>query len=241
MDFARQRPELSVSRARRDSSSGHVPAAWLERLAAQLSTQQSMPSELNLPDVILLNGASSSGKSTVARALQMALPQPYLNYSSDLLVDGGILPAVDRITPDTLTSWNVIRPKFFQAFHRSIPAFVSAGNRMIVEHVVEYDHWLRDLVELLSGCSVLYVGVTCPTSEIESRELRRGNRYLGEGRSHIEDGIHTWSGYDLTIDTHAQTCAENVARVLSALASFKPHESVFRRLQSAAQPASAAP
>jgi chloramphenicol 3-O-phosphotransferase len=67
---------------------------------------------------------------------------------------------------------------------------------------------------------VFYVGVTCPLGEIDSRELRRGNRYLGEGRSHIEDGIHTWSGCDLTVDTHAQTTAESVAAMLAALPSF---------------------
>jgi chloramphenicol 3-O phosphotransferase len=190
-----------------------------------------MSREFDLPDVILLNGASSSGKSTFARALQMALPQPYFNYSSDLLVDGGMLPAVDRTAPDTVTSWNVIRPKFFQAFHRSIPAFVSAGNRLIVEHVVEFDLWLRELVELLSGYCVLYVGFTCPIPEIEARELRRGNRYIGEGRSHIEGGIHAWSEYDLVIDTHARSTAENVAHVLALLPSFNKDESVFRRLR----------
>lgn len=195
-----------------------------------------MPSQVNLPDIILLNGASSSGKSTFAHALQMALPHPYFNYSADLLVDGGMLPNVNRTTPDTPTSWNVIRPKFFQAFHRSIPAFVSAGNRLVVEHVVEYEQWLHELTELLVECSVFYVGVTCPLPEIESREQRRGTRYLGEGRSHIEDGIHTWSGYDLTIDTHAQTTAENVASALAALPSFNVHESVFRRLRSSARP-----
>lgn len=199
-----------------------------------------MPFEPNLPDVILLNGASSSGKSTFARALQIALPRPYFNYSSDLFVDGGMLPAIDRTTPDTFVSWNVIRPKFFQGFHRSIPAFVSAGNRVIVEHVVEFGRWLDELVQLLSGYSVFYVGVTCPVSEIDARELRRGNRYIGEGRSHIEDGIHTWSGYDLMIDTHAQSIEQNVAKVLAALGSFNAHESVFSRLQQAGPPPGAA-
>jgi chloramphenicol 3-O phosphotransferase len=199
-----------------------------------------MPHEPNLPDVILLNGASSSGKSTFARALQKALPQPYFNYSADLLVDGGILPAVDRTTPDSAYSWNTIRPKFFQAFHRSIPAFVSAGNRLVVEHVVELEQWLGELVGLLSGYSVFYVGVICPIPEIEARELRRGNRYLGEGRSHIEGGIHTWSGYDLVIDTHAQSVADNVAHLLAALSSFNVNESVFQRLRCGAYPPSAA-
>nr|WP_315202988.1 hypothetical protein [uncultured Albidiferax sp.] len=192
-----------------------------------------MPSDFKLPDIILLNGASSSGKSTLARALQLALPEPYLNYSSDLLVDGGIQPNVDRSRSDTAWSWNLLRPKFFQGFHRSIPAFASAGNRIVVEHVVEYDDWLHELVELLGAFSVFYVGVTCPLPQIESRERSRGDRTIGEGRSHIEDGIHTWSSYDLVVDTHAQTTGEIVASILAALPSFDAHGSVFRRLLSA--------
>ena len=43
--------------------------------------------------IILLNGASSSGKSTLARAMQQALPEPFLHVSSDHLVDSGMLPA----------------------------------------------------------------------------------------------------------------------------------------------------
>ena len=196
-----------------------------------------MPNTPKLPDIILLNGASSSGKSTFVRALQLALPQPYLNYSSDLLVDGGLLPQVNRVEHGTPWSWNVIRPRFFDAFHHSIPAFVNAGNRLVVEHIVEHAHWLDALVALLAECSVLYVGITCPLDEMEARELRRGNRILGEGRSHLEDGIHTWSGYDLTLDTHAQTAAENIAKVLAAVASFNAQESVFRRLHARLKPA----
>ena len=186
--------------------------------------------EAKLPDVILLNGASSSGKSTLARALQMALPEPYLNYSSDLLVDGGMLPEVDRVTNDTPWSWNVLRPKFFHGFHRSIQGLVTSGNRLVVEHVVEHEAWLRELVELLGACSVFYVGVMCPLAEIESRERKRGDRYIGEGRSHMEYGVHTWSEYDLVVDTHAFATTEIVDSILTALQSFNERDSVFQRL-----------
>jgi chloramphenicol 3-O-phosphotransferase len=42
--------------------------------------------------VILLNGASSSGKSTLAKALQRALDEPFLHVSSDQFVVAGMLP-----------------------------------------------------------------------------------------------------------------------------------------------------
>ena len=43
--------------------------------------------------VILLNGASSSGKSTLAAALQAALDEPFLHVSSDRFVAAGMLPS----------------------------------------------------------------------------------------------------------------------------------------------------
>jgi chloramphenicol 3-O phosphotransferase len=59
------------------------------------------------PHIILLNGASSSGKTTLARELIKVLPLPYFYYSSDQLVEAGVLPNVDRSNSDTLWSWNV--------------------------------------------------------------------------------------------------------------------------------------
>ena len=42
--------------------------------------------------IILLNGASSSGKSTLAQALQTQLHAPFWHYSIDHLLSANILP-----------------------------------------------------------------------------------------------------------------------------------------------------
>jgi chloramphenicol 3-O phosphotransferase len=44
--------------------------------------------------IIFLNGASSSGKSTLAKAMQQALPEPFLHVSSDHVVASGMLPVL---------------------------------------------------------------------------------------------------------------------------------------------------
>ena len=41
-------------------------------------------------DVIVLNGGSSAGKSSIARALQLLLPVPWLTFDEDVL--GAALP-----------------------------------------------------------------------------------------------------------------------------------------------------
>jgi chloramphenicol 3-O phosphotransferase len=83
--------------------------------------------------IILLNGASSSGKSTLARELQNRLDAPFWHYSIDHLIAAKILPS-SRVKSAEF-SWHDMRPSFFEGFHRSIPAFAEAGNNLIVEHI----------------------------------------------------------------------------------------------------------
>lgn len=182
---------------------------------------------MKYPQIILLNGACSSGKTTLANELRKIAPLPYFYYSSDQLVDAAVLPDTNRKVNDTDWSWNIIRPKFFSGFHYSIAAFAKANNFMIVEHIVEYQEWLNDLVIILSPFKVFYIGVFCPIEEIERREVKRGNRQIGEGQSHLEDGIHTWSGYDMTVDTFNKSPEENAQIIFKTIERKQSDQTIF--------------
>ena len=158
-----------------------------------------MPAPREPGRIILLNGASSSGKSTLARALQEALPEPFLHVSSDHLV--GMLPR-RRDDGGPFDWWHQIRPRFFAGFHRCLPALAAAGNDLIVEHIIEFRSWRAELPGLLAGLDVFFVGVHCDLGEIDRRERERADRRIGEGRTHVViDRIHTFGPYDLDIDT----------------------------------------
>ena len=122
--------------------------------------------------VILLNGASSSGKTTLGRAVQSALGSPFFYFSSDQLVDADVLPSVDRKAKTGQWAWRTIRPRFFDGFHRCAAAIADAGNDMIVEHVIEFRSWYVDLVTLLRHHSVFFVGVHCEISVPRSQAER---------------------------------------------------------------------
>jgi chloramphenicol 3-O phosphotransferase len=169
--------------------------------------------------IIFLNGASSSGKTTLGRALQQALDEPYFYFSSDQLVEANVLPAVDRQAQDGEWAWRTIRPRFFDGFHRCIAALASGGNCLIVEHVLEFQPWFDDCVQLLAPFDVFFVGVQCPLEELERRERERGDRTIGEGRSHLLEGVHTWGEYDFEIDTSLYTPESNAQRIKAAFAS----------------------
>ena len=110
-----------------------------------------------------------------------------------------------------------MRPRFFAGFHRCLPALAEADNDLIVEHVIEFQTWRDELARLLAHLDVFLIGVHCNLDELDRREHARGDRRVGEGRSHIEsDRIHTFGPYDLEVDTTAGVSAPLVEYVITA-------------------------
>jgi chloramphenicol 3-O phosphotransferase len=148
--------------------------------------------------IILLNGASSSGKSTLAAALQNELDEPFWHYSIDHLLAAKVLPR-DRIDRGHFL-WKDMRPNFFAGFHATVPALAAAGNNLVVEHIVETEEWMSSLVKLLHGADVFFVGVHCPLEELERRERARGNRRIGEAKADFES-THRFCTYDMEVSS----------------------------------------
>ena len=162
--------------------------------------------------IIILNGPSSSGKSTLARMLQSKLDQPFWHVSIDHIRDAGVLP-LDRIKKGDF-EWQAMRAAFFEGFHRSLGAYAQAGNHLIVEHIVETDEWMRWLVEFLAPYDVFFVRLHCPVQELERREIGRGNRPLGDARRDF-DSIHHHALYDLELDS-TEPAARNAELLISS-------------------------
>lgn len=180
--------------------------------------------------IILLNGATSSGKSTLARALQAALDGPFWHLSIDHLLDAGVLPR-ERIERGDF-AWAELRPAFFDGFHRCLPVLAEAGNALIVEHIVETEAWRRKLLDLLAPFDVFYVGLHCPLEELERREAARGDRPLGQARIDFAS-VHAGSLYDLDVDATTPVAAQ-VQAVAAAWRARRPPGAFARmRMQQA--------
>jgi chloramphenicol 3-O phosphotransferase len=179
-------------------------------------------------DIILIDGASSSGKTTISRALQDALDRPFWHFSIDHLRDAGVLPA-ERLRSGDF-DWGTLRPSFFEGFHRCLPALADAGNNLIVEHIVETDEWMSRLVRLLSPFDVFFVGLHCPLDVLEGREAERGNRRAGEAREDFHR-IHEPALYDLELDS-TKPPESNVEKLITSWES-RVSPSAFDRMESA--------
>ena len=175
--------------------------------------------------IILINGASSAGKSTLACSLQQKLLEPFLHWSFDHLRESHALPMA-RIRIGEL-DWALMRPAIFDGFHRSLPAFAKAGNNLIVDHIIEQKQWMAELVRLLASFDVFFVGLHCPLPELERRERHMGDWRIGEARTDFHS-VHRFTEYDLDIDA-TQPTESNVARLITAWQS-RSRPTAFERM-----------
>ncbi|SKA91861.1 chloramphenicol 3-O phosphotransferase [Prosthecobacter debontii] len=163
--------------------------------------------------IILLNGTSSSGKTTLARAFQRTMAEPVLYVSNDHFI---------FMTPDPVLKDDARRPRvllpLLSAFHRSLPLIASCGLPMIIDHVIERRDWMDEIAEQLEGLNVYFVRVECPLEELERREHERGGRQIGLARMQL-DWVHRHGGYDAVLDTFHHTLDENVAKLKELIRS----------------------
>lgn len=160
--------------------------------------------------IIFIHGPSSSGKSTLGKALQQAIEAPFWRWSIDHLRDAKVLPS-DRIRAGEFL-WSEMRAPFFDGFHRSVAAFAEAGNDLILEHILDTPGWADELKARLAPFDVLFVGVHCDPAELRRREIARGDRPLGSAEKDFET-VHVGRVYDIEVDGRSSV-AENVRAVL---------------------------
>ena len=123
--------------------------------------------------------------------------------------------------------WSAMRPAVFDGFHRCLPALAEAGNNLIVDHIIENETWMSDLLKHLAELDVFFVGLHCPLDELERRELERGNRRAGEARTDYQQ-IHRFPEYDLEIDS-MKANQDNVSTLIDAWKS-RSFPTAFERM-----------
>lgn len=149
--------------------------------------------------IIMLNGASSAGKSTLCDALQKELNEPFLRFSLDFFMfNSNVLPK--RKDTQGPFSWSAMRPKLFDGYFNCLFGLVSAGNNLLVDYIIESSYQLEKLVSILNHVDVFLVGVHCPLIELERREMARGDRRVGDAKRDLET-VHTFIAYDFEVDS----------------------------------------
>jgi chloramphenicol 3-O phosphotransferase len=171
--------------------------------------------DLKQGKIIILNGTSSSGKTTLAQSLEKVLDEPYLYISIDNLLEP-VMNMLANIPPseEMGKAVGLIVPKAISFMNSTIAALALHGQNIIVDTVFTDKNFLLESIELLSSYPVTFVKVHCPLEELERRELERGDRHPGLAKSQMES-VHADKEYDLTVDTHKYNineCALQIKR-----------------------------
>jgi chloramphenicol 3-O phosphotransferase len=178
--------------------------------------------------IIFLNGTSSSGKTSIAKALQENLSEPYMHISLDnffhFLPESIFNPTTQKEN-DRLVS---LIPKVVSGFHKSITGLATTGNHLIVDHVLQEEDWLKECVEVLQELDVLFVGVKCPVEIVELREKARGDRDIGTARYQM-GRVHAHDLYDLVLDTSTLSIEACMNKIMEAMPKI-PRPSAFQQL-----------
>jgi chloramphenicol 3-O phosphotransferase len=176
------------------------------------------------PHVIVLNGTSSSGKTTLARALQGMLSASWLLLGIDDLIrampnegleDGSLLHIGETGRVDVGPGWLDLETSWYIG----LAAIAASGTGVIVDEVFLGGHQSQErLRTVFDGVEVLWVGVHCDLDVARAREATRPDRVPGMAEFQAAL-VHEGVDYDLTVDTsHAssESCAATiVARVSS--------------------------
>ncbi len=183
--------------------------------------------------VIFINGPSSAGKTTLSKALQEALDEPFLHLGIDSMI---------AMMPEKYNDWlgESVTKGFYQVkttdshgnpvspvrmadygLHMSnmlmelVVHLVKLGNNVIVDEVCmeeeRFDIWKKRL----KNFKVLYVGMKLPIDVLEDRESQRPNRLQGSVRG---TQICPQIQYDLEISN--SNIGEMVSKIIDGLSQI---------------------
>ncbi|NGN99919.1 chloramphenicol phosphotransferase [Grimontia sp. S25] len=157
------------------------------------------------PQIIILNGTGSAGKTSIAKELIERLPRQYLNFSIDSVLYAlppSDLKAMMEGKPIFREGYNY--PTLVEGYHQAAKGLAKAGCYLILDNAWTIDEEKRNLLTALEGFNICMVGVKCHLLIAAKREKERGDRAIGLAESeynHVHQHLH----YDIELDTTNQS------------------------------------
>lgn len=192
------------------------------------------------PIVIILNGPSTSGKSSIQKEFQyFMMPNLWIKLGIDNLFDN----PMPNITLENIEFWQKENPirwvsttkdkeknsiitlhtgsqgeQVAYGMNKAIVAYAQASCNCIIDYIAYKKEWIDDLQQQLKNANIktYWIKVTTPLSVLEQREVMRGTSPKGHARSHY-DSIYFDLKYDLEIDTsklNPQECAQKIYELI---------------------------
>ncbi|CAM5209016.1 Chloramphenicol 3-O phosphotransferase OS=Ureibacillus acetophenoni OX=614649 GN=SAMN05877842_11527 PE=4 SV=1 [Ureibacillus acetophenoni] len=160
--------------------------------------------------IIVLNGVSSSGKTSLANELTKLLPD-FFTFSID---DYDIV--IEKMEDRENNRLIPIETEYF--YYKNVAMFADRGVNLILDQIIHDTTTMHTFYETLKDYSVLFVGVHCSPEELIKREQLRGDRRIGLAISQLEF-VHKQEVYDIEVNTGIQSTAECAKEIVNRLSS----------------------
>lgn len=148
--------------------------------------------------IILLNGPSSSGKSSLSKALQTLIENKRGERYGIVSIDDFMKLRTD----ETIYEDDVY--EISGDMCAAVTGYASKGTGVIIDHVITSERIYDQLTEAVSDYGIYRVHVTCPLDVLLQREQARGNRCGGSAEASFTY-LFPKEGYDLEVDTNDLT------------------------------------
>ena len=159
--------------------------------------------------LLLLNGPSSAGKSSIAKELQQKLrlcgADPMIVSIDDYM----------KIAEDE-EIWEDDVFEIMPDMCRDITPALLQGKWVIVDHVITSARIYEALLDAAAGFDVVKILVSCSLETLLKREKERGHRFAGSAEASLKY-LYPKKGYDLRIDSGKTDAASSAERIIDFL------------------------
>lgn len=169
--------------------------------------------------IIFLNGASSAGKSTIAREIMRQSERPFLYYSINHLVELWLDEKFIALADDEPKTWlyqqfslrgedstriegqpdvNQLRWDMIDA----LLVLIKKGYDLIIDEVLWHESVFQHYVHALTYAKQVYlIRIECDLIECEAREKKRADRFIGLARASYAQVYRPHPRYDFAVDS----------------------------------------
>jgi chloramphenicol 3-O phosphotransferase len=195
--------------------------------------------------IIFLNGPSSSGKSTISRALQQKHHEPLLAIGIDTFISMMPIKYIGRgelakkgfefiTTSDdqgkiTRVEVGEYAKKVCNTGAEIVSLMAQNGHSLIVDETLFGDEPLQDYLKALKEEAVYFVGIFCPLETLLEHEKSRGNRSPGLAREQINRVHGPTRIYDIELNTSKKSSEICADKILSFIEQ-NPNPQAFKKL-----------
>lgn len=168
-----------------------------------------------LPDIrlILLNGPSSAGKSTIANELRQELRREGADTAVISIDDYMKISTDEEIWEDDVF-------EIVPDMSRDITAALQEGKWVIADHVITSIRIYEALQAAADGFGMITALVTCSLETLRKRERERGNRFAGSAEASLQY-LYPKEGYDLRIDSEQMSPGKAAGTIMAFLKNGK--------------------